>query len=44
LLLKALENNNFNLSKTAKQLKVARTTLYYKLRKHNITFSKTVQK
>jgi transcriptional regulator with PAS, ATPase and Fis domain len=44
LLIKALENNNYNLSKTAKQLKVARTTLYYKLRKHNITFFKTVQK
>lgn len=37
IILKTLEDNNFNKSETAKQLKIPRATLYYKMEKYNIT-------
>jgi len=36
LIVKALETNNFNKSKTAKYLEIPRSTLYYKLEKHDL--------
>jgi len=37
IILKTLEEMNFNKSETAKQLKIPRATLYYKMDKHGIT-------
>jgi len=36
LILKALEETNWNLKRTAGKLEIARGTLYSKIRKHNI--------
>lgn len=40
-ILNSLEKNNHNISKTAKQLNVCRTTLYNKIKKHQIVLNKT---
>ncbi len=36
IIMKALETNNYNKSKTAKYLEIPRSTLYYKLEKHEL--------
>ncbi|MGL5617274.1 MAG: helix-turn-helix domain-containing protein [Sarcina sp.] len=36
LIEKSLSCNNYNMSKTAKELGVSRNTLYYKINKYNI--------
>ncbi len=38
IIIKALKSNNFNQSLTAKQLKIKRSTLQYKIKKHKIEF------
>lgn len=43
IIINALRHCNYNVSNTAKQLKICRATLYNKIKKYNITLSKELQ-